>query len=62
MLLLVGLPRGAFHRGMGLRIDMLLGTPAVARRLRSATVDREYRYKKDGLISSDHAPVYADLD
>jgi len=53
---------GAFHRGMGLRIDMLLGTPAVARRLRGATVDREYRYKKDGLISSDHAPVYADLD
>ena len=53
---------GAFHRGMGLRIDMLLGTAAVAKRVSNVTVDREYRYKKDGLIASDHAPVYADLD
>ena len=53
---------GAFHRGMGLRIDMLLGSAAVAGRVRSVAVDREYRYKKDGLTASDHAPVYADLD
>ena len=53
---------GAFHRGMGLRIDMLLGTEAVARRTRRVVIDREFRRKQDGLTASDHAPVYADLD
>ena len=53
---------GAFHRGMGLRIDMLLGTAAVAERTRQVVIDREYRRKQDGLTASDHAPVYADLD
>ena len=53
---------GAFHRGMGLRIDMLLGTEAVARRTRQVVIDREFRRKQDGLTASDHAPVYADLD
>ena len=53
---------GAFHRGMGLRIDMLLGTRSLLDRLRSAETDREYRKKKEGLIASDHAPVIAELD
>jgi exodeoxyribonuclease III len=53
---------GAFHRGMGLRIDFLLGTPALLERLRSVEIDREYRKKKDGLTASDHAPVIADLE
>ena len=53
---------GAFHRGMGLRIDLLLGTPAVVSRVRHVEIDREYRKKKDGHIASDHAPVFADLD
>ena len=52
---------GAFHRGMGLRIDMLLANEAVAARVRNVVVDRDYRRKKEGLIASDHAPVYADL-
>ena len=52
---------GAFHRGMGLRIDMLLGSAGVARRVRDVVIDREYRYKQDGMIASDHAPVYVDL-
>jgi len=52
---------GAFHRGMGLRIDMLLGTPPVVQRLRDVFVDRDYRRKKDGMTASDHAPVIADL-
>ncbi len=52
---------GAFHRGIGLRIDMLLGNPAVAERVRDVVIDREYRKKRAGLIASDHAPVYADL-
>ena len=53
---------GAFHRGMGLRIDMLLGTAPVVQRVREVTIDRDYRRKKDGMIASDHAPVIADLD
>ena len=53
---------GAFHRGMGLRIDMLLGTAPVVQRLREVTVDREYRRKQEGMTASDHAPVIADLD
>ena len=52
---------GAFHRGLGLRIDMILGTEAVARRVREVVIDRDFRRKKDGLTASDHAPVYADL-
>ncbi len=53
---------GAFHRRHGLRIDFLLGTPAVAARLREVEIDREFRKKKDGLTASDHAPVIATLD
>ena len=53
---------GAFHRGHGLRIDFLLGTPSVAARVRAVEIDRDYRKKKDGLTASDHCPVFADLD
>ena len=52
---------GAFHRGMGLRIDFLLGTPALCKRTEDVWIDRDYRKKKDGLIASDHAPVIAEL-
>ncbi len=53
---------GAFHRNLGLRIDLLLATRSVLERLREVGTDRDYRKKKDGLIASDHAPVIADLD
>ena len=53
---------GAFHRKQGLRIDMLLGTPAVVARVRSVEIDREYRKKRDERTPSDHAPVVAVLD
>ena len=53
---------GAFHRGLGLRIDFLLATDSVMQRVRAVEIDREYRKKKDGLIASDHAPVMLDLD
>ena len=53
---------GAFPRGRGLRIDFLLGTPAVLGRVTSAEIDRDFRKKKEGLTASDHAPVIADLD
>ena len=53
---------GAFHRKMGLRIDFVLGTAAVADRVRHVEIDRDYRKKMDGLTPSDHAPVIVDLD
>lgn len=53
---------GAFHKKQGLRIDLVLATPGVLARARSAEIDREYRKKKDGLTASDHAPVIVDLD
>jgi exodeoxyribonuclease-3 len=53
---------GAFHRNMGLRIDLILGTRPLLERTRDIWVDRDYRKKKDGLTASDHAPVIADLD
>lgn len=53
---------GAFHRKHGLRIDFLLGTNRVVERLKSVSIDREFRKKRDGLTASDHAPVIAVLD
>ena len=53
---------GAFHKGHGLRIDFLLGTPTVLARVRSVTIDREWRKKQGELTASDHAPVIAELD
>jgi exodeoxyribonuclease-3 len=52
---------GAFHRGQGLRIDLLLGSKAVSEQIVEAEIDRDFRKKQDGLTASDHAPVYVDL-
>jgi len=52
---------GAFHRNMGLRIDLLLATAPVVERGEAVEIDRHYRKKKDGMTASDHAPVMADL-
>jgi len=52
---------GAFHRRQGLRIDFLLATPAVAARVRSVEIDRDWRKKRGELTPSDHAPVWAEL-
>jgi exodeoxyribonuclease-3 len=53
---------GAFHRGWGLRIDLLLGTAPVADRLVSVEVDREERKPTAGEGKpSDHAPVVLTL-
>ncbi len=53
---------GAFHRGHGLRIDLILGTRPVLERTGDVSIDRDYRKKKEGLTASDHAPVIAELD
>lgn len=50
---------GAFRRNLGLRIDHILVTPALARRCRDCRVDRVPRAAPR---PSDHAPVVADFD
>ncbi len=50
---------GMFHRDLGMRIDLVLATAAVADRARAAWVDRQAR---KGSGPSDHAPVILDLD
>jgi exodeoxyribonuclease-3 len=51
---------GMFHRNEGMRIDLLLATGPVAKRVVWAEIDREAR--KGPPIPSDHAPVVIDLD
>jgi exodeoxyribonuclease-3 len=50
---------GMFHQDLGMRIDLVMGTAAVADRVRAAWVDRQAR---KGSSPSDHAPVIVDLD
>jgi len=50
---------GAFHRGWGMRIDLVLGNAPFAATVRDAYVDREARKGKG---ASDHAPVVVDID
>ncbi len=53
---------GAFHKKMGMRLDMLFATPDVAARVATVTVDRDYRKKSNaGAVPSDHAPLVAEL-
>jgi len=50
--------RNAYGRDVGLRIDHLLLSPAVARRLKAAAADRDVRgWEK----ASDHAPTWVEL-
>jgi exodeoxyribonuclease III len=54
---------GAFHKAMGMRIDLVLANPTFASRVQSAHVDRDAR--KPGVRGtpppSDHAPLVVDL-
>jgi exodeoxyribonuclease-3 len=54
---------GHFHKNLGMRIDLILATRAIADRVTDVFVDREYRKKgkASGAIASDHAPVVAVL-
>jgi exodeoxyribonuclease-3 len=49
---------GAFHKGMGMRIDLVYANAALAGLVKDAWVDRETRKGKG---PSDHAPVIVDL-
>ena len=50
---------GDFHQGRGMRIDLVLATPALAAATTWAVVDRNAR---KGQQPSDHAPVVIDVD
>jgi exodeoxyribonuclease III len=50
---------GMFHQDLGMRIDLVLASDAVASRVVAAWVDRHAR---KGTGPSDHAPVIVDLD
>jgi exodeoxyribonuclease-3 len=50
---------GMFHQDLGMRIDLVLASSAVADRVRAAWIDRQAR---KGTGPSDHAPVIVDLD
>ena len=52
---------GAFAKRQGLRIDFLLGSAPVVERVQAVATERRWRKRLQGIISSDHAPVYADL-
>jgi exodeoxyribonuclease-3 len=55
---------GAFHRKLGMRLDLILATEPLARRVKDVFIDREFRKKSklSGALPSDHAPVVAVLD
>jgi len=50
---------GNFHKGMGMRIDLVLATESVAAASTTISIDRDARKGKQ---PSDHAPVVVDLD
>jgi exodeoxyribonuclease-3 len=51
---------GNFHKNFGMRIDHLLATDPIDRRIVAIEIDREARKGKP--IPSDHAPLVLDLD
>ncbi|MFC0113209.1 exodeoxyribonuclease III [Kibdelosporangium aridum] len=50
---------GMFHQDLGMRIDLILASGPVAKRVQASWVDRHAR---KGTGPSDHAPVIVDLD
>lgn len=51
---------GLFHKNYGMRIDHLLVTPPLLKRVVFSEIDREARKGKP--VPSDHAPLFVDLD
>ena len=49
---------GSFHRGMGLRIDLLLASAPLAGEISACGIDRDFR---KGPKPSDHAPLMVEF-
>lgn len=54
--------QGAFHKRQGLRIDLFLATPDLAASMSEIKLSRRWRKKLDGMIASDHLPVWVDVE
>jgi exodeoxyribonuclease-3 len=54
--------QGAFHKRQGLRIDLMLATSDLAGAMTDIALSRRWRKKLDGMIASDHLPVWADFE
>jgi exodeoxyribonuclease-3 len=52
---------GAFHKGHGMRIDLLLATSSVAARAKGSVIDRNARKERDSGKPSDHVPVILEV-
>jgi exodeoxyribonuclease-3 len=50
---------GMFHKNMGMRIDLIYASAALADAVTDAYVDRDAR---KGKLPSDHAPIVVDLE
>lgn len=50
---------GHFHKGLGLRIDLVLAAAALAPRLQRCAIERDFR---KGKKPSDHAPLVVELE
>ena len=50
---------GNFHKHLGMRIDLVLATGALAERTGFAMIDR---YARKGTGPSDHAPLLVDFE
>lgn len=50
---------GNFHKGLGMRIDLVLLSQRLAAKLKDAYIDRDAR---KGTLPSDHAPVVVDIE
>jgi exodeoxyribonuclease-3 len=50
---------GMFHQDLGMRIDLVLASGVVSKRVKAAWIDRQAR---KGSGPSDHAPVIVDID
>jgi exodeoxyribonuclease-3 len=55
----LGINDGHFHRGLGLRIDLVLASEAIAPQLVACAIARDYR---KGSKPSDHAPLIVELE
>jgi exodeoxyribonuclease III len=51
--------QGNFHKGLGMRIDLMLMTAPLADRVQFALMDRNAR---KGKLPSDHAPLFVDVN
>ena len=53
---------GAFQKDRGLRIDLMLVSSPIRKRVQAAFSDKRWREERFALTPSDHCPVYIDVE